>query len=177
MEIKLEKINHSTDIPLEIKDLYHAAFPEEERREWSDIIRRIETGDPIFDFYVLQHNSETIGFITLWNLPGALYCEHFATLHRCRNKGFGAAVIQEVINMTGNRPLVLEVELPGASEFADSRISFYERCGLTPLEDFPYWQPPYRQGLPEVPMMLVSSKPLHDPTAFAMILHTIVYNQ
>lgn len=177
MEIILQKINNTADIPLEIKDLYHGAFPEEERREWSDIIRRIETGDPIFNFYVLQHNSETIGFITLWNLPGALYCEHFAVSHSCRNKGYGAEVVKKVIAMAGSRPLVLEVELPGSSDFADSRISFYKRCGMEPLEDFPYWQPPYRQGLPEVAMMLMSSSPLPDPTAFAMILHTIVYNQ
>ena len=158
MEINLEKITHPTDIPLEIKDLYHSAFPEEERREWTDILRRIETGDPIFNFYVLQHNSETIGFITLWNLPGA-------------------EAIKAALAMAATRPLVLEVELPGASEFADSRISFYKRCGMTPLEDFPYWQPPYRAGLPEVAMMLMSSSPLPEPTAFAMILHTIVYNQ
>lgn len=177
MEINLEKITKPTDIPLEIKDLYHSAFPEEERREWTDILRRIETGDPIFNFYVLQHKSETIGFITLWNLPGALYCEHFAISHRYRNQGFGAETMKAALAMASTRPLVLEVELPGASEFADSRISFYKRCGLTPLEDFPYWQPPYRAGLPEVAMMLMSSSPLPDPTAFAMILHTIVYNQ
>ena len=75
------------------------------------------------------------------------------------------------------KPLVLEVELPETSTEAERRVRFYERCGLTAHEDFPYWQPPYRQDLPEVPMMLMSSGEIPDRTAFVLILHTVVYNQ
>ena len=175
--MELIKTTNSADIPLEIKDLYLTSFPEEERREWNDIKRRIDCGDPIFIFYVLQHNSQPIGFITLWRLPGALYCEHFAILYKMRGNGFGRDVVKEAIAMAGDAPFILEVELPETSFEALRRIDFYKRCGMEALEEFPYWQPPYRRDLPEVAMMLMSSKPLPDPTAVAMILHTIVYNQ
>lgn len=171
------KITNSADIPLEIKDLYQASFPEAERRDWADIERRIESGDPIFNFYVLQHNSQPIGFITLWRLPGALYCEHFAILYKMRGNGFGREVVKTALTMAGDAPFILEVELPETSFEALRRIDFYKRCGMEALEEFPYWQPPYRRDLPEVPMMLMSSKTLPDPTSVAMILHTIVYNQ
>lgn len=177
MEIEFEKTTSPSDIPLEIKDLYHSSFPEEERREWSELCLRVNAEDPVFNFYVLKHNSLPAGFITLWNLPGALYCEHFAVLGNMRGNGLGTEVVKQLLDLAGDRPLVLEVELPEESEIAESRVRFYERCGLTALDEFPYWQPPYRPGQPEVPMMLMASRPLADPTAFVMILHTIVYNQ
>lgn len=177
MGIQFVKITSSADITLEIKELYHSAFPEKERRDWADICRRIDTGDPIFDFYVLQHNSEDCGFVTLWRLPGALYCEHFAILYRFRKQGLGSATVKEMISMAAGNPFVIEVELPEVSFEALNRIYFYKECGMIALEEFPYWQPPYRRDLPEVAMMLMSSKPLADPKSFAIMLHTIVYNQ
>lgn len=177
MQIIFNPIHNACDIPMNITDLYLTSFCEPERRDWDDIVRRIDSGDPIFRLYVLQHNSENIGFITLWRLPGTLYCEHFAIFRYLRDKGYGTAVIEEAIAMAGHNPLALEVELPETSDEAAHRIRFYEKCGMTAMQDFPYWQPPYRKDLPEVPMMLMVSKPLADPTAFVMMLHTVVYNQ
>ena len=177
MDVQFIRTTCPADIPLEIKELYHLAFPEEERRDWADICRRIDDGDPIFDFYVLQHNSENCGFVTLWRLPGALYCEHFAILPRYRKMGLGSATVNEMITMSTGKPFVIEVELPEVSIEASHRIEFYKDCGMIPLEDFPYWQPPYRRDLPEVAMMLMSSKPLATPESFVIMLHTIVYNQ
>lgn len=183
MEIKLKKITSSDNIPLGIKDLYLSSFPDEERRDWRDIALRIDRNDPIFSFYVLQHNDENVGFITLWRLPRALYCEHFAILPSFRSGGLGAVTVKQAIELAENlipgRPLpfILEVELPESSVDAKRRIEFYKRCGMTALDTFPYWQPPYRADLPDVPMMLMASKDLDDPTATAMMLHTIVYNQ
>lgn len=183
MEISFQKIQRAQLIPLSIKELYHGAFPEEERRPWDDIARRIDNSDPFFAFYVLQHNDENIGFITLWRLPQALYCEHFAILPDRRGKGFGSAAIKEAITMGAAitpgtpLPLVLEVELPEKSAEAARRVEFYRHCGMLALEEFPYWQPPYRPDLPEIAMMLMASSPLPDPTLFVMMLHTLVYNQ
>ena len=181
MAIEFEKIEDSKNIPLIIKDLYLSSFPVEERRPWEDIVARIDRGDRIFNFYVLKHKNETVGFATLWNLPMALYCEHFAILPSLRGAGLGAEAVKEMIGFASRtdpaKPLVLEVELPETSTEAERRGRFYERCGLTAHEDFPYWQPPYRQDLPEVPMMLMSSGEIPDRTAFVLILHTVVYNQ
>lgn len=183
MAIEFEKIANSKNIPLIIKDLYTSSFPAEERRPWDDIVSRIDNGDNVFNFYVLKHKNSIAGFATLWRLPGALYCEHFAILPSLRGSGLGAMAVKEMIarvgeDAKGNKiPLVLEVELPEASLEASRRISFYERCGLRSHDDFPYWQPPYQRELPEVPMMLMSAGEIPDRTSFVMILHTIVYNQ
>lgn len=183
MALEFVKILDSKEIPLSIKDLYFAAFPEEERRPWEDIAGRIDSGDSIFNFYVLKHNGEKVGFVTLWHLPGALYCEHFAVSPERRGGGIGAETVAAMKGLArkdsaGNpMPLVLEVELPEVSDEAARRVGFYERCGMMSHNDFPYWQPPYRRDLPEVPTMLMSSGEIPDRTALAMILHTVVYNQ
>ncbi len=182
--INFLKIANSKDIPLEIKGLYFESFPEEERRPWTDIERRVDSGDPFFNFYVLQHKGANIGFLTIWNLPGNIYVEHFAIFDNCRGGGFGAEVVRRLAVEGESRPeglpakpVLLEVELPESSELAARRVGFYERNGLRSLDDVPYFQPPYADGLPDVPMMLMASERPADPVATAMILHTLVYNQ
>lgn len=182
--IDLIKINSSKDIPLGVKELYFGSFPEEERRPWADIERRTDFADPYFGLYVLQHKSENVGFVTLWNLPDNIYVEHFAISAECRGGGFGADVVRRLTDAEGLRsvglpakPLLLEVELPEASDEARRRVGFYERNGLTALEDVPYFQPPYTDGLPDVPMMLMVSERPADPVVAARVLHAIVYNQ
>ncbi len=182
--INFLKIESSKDIPLGIKELYFSSFPEEERRPWADIERKIDSADPIFYFYVLQHNAANVGFLTIWDLPWNVYAEHFAVCDSFRGNGFGAEVVKRLASSDGARsiglpskPLLLEVELPETSELAARRIRFYERNGLVTLDDVPYFQPPYADGLPDVPMMLMASERPADPVGTAMILHTIVYNQ
>lgn len=181
--IEFSKVTDIKDIPLSIKELYHGAFPEAERRPWYDIEYRITEADPMYSFYVLKHMDKVIGFITLWRLPCALYCEHFAILPQFRGVRYGSDVVRECIRRADTMqegvklPFVVEVELPETSSDAFRRLQFYERCGMKALDDFPYWQPPYRRDLESVPMMLMSSRPLPDPMAFVITLHAIVYNQ
>lgn len=182
--IDLIKIDSAKNIPLSVKELYFGSFPEEERRPWADIERRVDEADPFFNLYVLQHKNENIGFVTLWNLPGNIYVEHFAIGAEHRGGGFGADVVKRLIDSEGlksiglpAKPLLLEVELPETSEEASRRVGFYTRNGMTALEDVPYFQPPYTDGLPDVPMMLMVSERPDDPVSMARVLHTIVYNQ
>ena len=182
--IDLIKITASKDIPLLVRELYFGSFPEAERRPWADIERRIDSGDPYFNFYVLQHKGGNVGFITLWNLPANIYVEHFAVCADRRGAGIGADVIGRLTAADGleslclpDKPLLLEVELPEESDEAARRVAFYTRNGLTALDDVPYFQPPYTDGLPDVPMMLMASERPADPVIAARVLHAIVYNQ
>ena len=74
-------------------------------------------------------------------------------------------------------PLVVEVELPEANQDASRRIKFYKRHGFKPMTDFVYYQPPYAKGLPDVRLMLMTTKELTDPQVFVITLHNLVYNQ
>lgn len=184
-KIDFKRLGSGDMIPAELEELYMGAFPEEERRPIEQIRQRVAMADPFFYFFVLSHEGNTVGFATVWRLPGATYVEHFATFPSMRGKGYGAETVKELLDddmrrslgLDPDTPLVLEVELPGDTPEAERRIKFYERCGMTAMEDFPYFQPPYREGGQQLPMMLMSSKPLPEPTSFVILLHTIVYNQ
>lgn len=176
MKTEFVKAVSVDDIPLELKELYIQAFPEEERRDWNDIARMVNDKDSVYNFYVIKHNGEIAGLITLWRLPETLYCEHLAIYPCCRNKGVGQEAVGLCIDRAGELPFLLEVELPDISPEARRRVGFYKRCGMKAMTGFPYRQPPYREGLPEVDLMLMVSRPLPHPDSVVRDLHRIVYN-
>lgn len=161
-----------------IKALYMSSFPEEERRPWESVLDMIANSSPFFFLKaIIGEKDDFLGFYSSWNLPGVLYIEHFAIDPEYRSTGIGSAIITDVVAVAEPRSVVVEVELPGSSPEADRRISFYERNGFTAIGDLQYFQPPYRQGLDMVEMMLMTSQPLPDVKAFVIMLHTLVYNQ
>lgn len=161
-----------------IKALYISSFPEEERRPWQSILEMISNASPFFFLKaIIGENEEFLGFYSSWNLPGVLYIEHFAVEPEYRSTGIGSSVITDIVAGAGLRSVVVEVELPGSTPEADRRIGFYERNGFSAIGDLQYFQPPYRQGLDMVEMMLMTSRPLPDVKAFVIMLHTLVYNQ
>lgn len=176
-EISLQRLGSEDIIPEAVKATYIGSFPEDERRDWTDIAARVGAGDMIFSMYIIKRDGENVGFVTTWRLPDALYVEHLAIFPDKRSGGIGSAVLAEIAALAGDRPVVLEVELPETSDEARRRISFYQRNGFTAMEEYPYFQPPYRPGGQTVPLMLMVTAPLPDPDRFVIMLHTLVYNQ
>ncbi|MBD5345286.1 MAG: GNAT family N-acetyltransferase [Bacteroides sp.] len=164
----------SATVPSGIEELYTDAFPPEERRPWSDILRLADT-DPRFNLYIIYIDLIPVGLITVWNLGQARYVEHFAIHPSHRGAGTGLEVIRAVINMPG-APLVLEVEPAQTGELARRRIAFYTRAGLTAHHSFAYIQPSYGPGLPEVPLTLMTSAPL-PLDSVTTLLHSEIYGK
>lgn len=177
--IQLAHVASSSDPRLaSVHYLYTTSFPEKERRPWEGIMRLIDSHMPFFRLFVAENaDGQFLGFVSVWQLPGYLYIEHFAVAADKRSSGIGAEMLTALRELYPTSPLVAEVELPGSSSEADRRISFYERNGFTSLADFEYYQPPYAAGLPDVQLMLMSTAPISDPIAFTIMLHTLVYNQ
>lgn len=160
----------------ELKKIYMKAFPPEERRDWDDIMSRSHSiGSPMSMTMVMMGNSPA-GFITSWNLGNFVYIEHFVIDPMLRNRGIGIKALREFCT-AANMPVVLEVERASAGETARRRIRFYERLNFHPYRDFNYIQPPYAPGLPEVPLMLMSTSKSLNPEEISLKLHKIVYEQ
>lgn len=158
-----------------VKGLYEGSFPIEERRPWEDLETRALDGDPFFSLRVVEDAGRVVGFITTWRLPMALYVEHFAVDASMRGRGLGGEIIDKLVAST-DQPVLLEVELP-ENEMARRRIEFYRRHGFDTIDGVDYIQPPYTRNLPEVPMLLMSTRPIDDIETAIRILHQIVYNQ
>ncbi|MDE6320846.1 MAG: GNAT family N-acetyltransferase [Muribaculaceae bacterium] len=158
-----------------IKGLYEGSFPVEERRPWDDFAARALDGNPYFNVSVAQKDGRIVGFISTWRLPTALYVEHFAVDSAMRGQGIGGEMIDRLVAST-TLPLILEVEHPD-NEMARRRIDFYRRHGFSVVEEVDYVPPPYGRNLPEVPMLLMSTRALEDVDTDIRLLHQIVYNQ
>ncbi|MDE7387304.1 MAG: GNAT family N-acetyltransferase [Muribaculaceae bacterium] len=178
--ITLRHITSATD-PMTgyINSLYHASFPEAERRPWAALMQLIGPDPmPFFNLYAaVTSDNKFAGFVSTWRLPDSLYIEHLAVEPTMRSNGVGGAILDTVRNMASDKPVVVEVELPESNDDAPRRIAFYERHGFKAMADFDYFQPPYAPGLPDVQLMLMTTRQLPDPVRFVIMLHTIVYNQ
>lgn len=141
--------------PASLQEIYEAAFPPEERRPWTQLSSSRAQEQ---DLQLLYINKECVGLAVTWRLAEALYCEYLLIDDRYRGQGLGAEVIKHLRQLTqGLRPLVLECEPRGYSPEAERRLGFYARLGLEP-QPYDYMQPPYGEGLPWVPLHLLSDQ-------------------
>lgn len=148
--IKLFPVTHTNELNAEVREIYESAFPEDERREWAQLLTLIT--NPAFRFNLIFSEQILIGLISLWNFEEFVFIEHFAIRDSERGKGYGTEVIQNIISMA--IPVVLEVEEP-LSEMAIKRIRFYERLHFT-VSQGEYFQPPYSKDKQMVKMLLMS---------------------
>lgn len=133
--------------------IYCDSFPMEERRRQRAQIA-IER-NPQYQIEPLMKGDEAIGMICYWDFKAFCFIEHFAIAEAYRGSGRGKAFLADF--MKGRKkPIVLEVEPPGADEAQDSerhkRIRFYEAVGFY-LTDFAYLQPPYEKDHVPIPLV------------------------
>lgn len=150
-----EPICNRKSIPADLQRLYENSFPVEERRPWNDICNRIEDGTGNYNIRAIIYCGKFAGFISWWNLPQAVYIEHFAVCPTMRGRGIGLRAMTAFVEEQ-QCPVILEVEPAGSNAMADRRIGFYNRCGFISHPEFDYMQPPYSQSLPSVPLMLMT---------------------
>lgn len=159
----------------DVKRLYFASFPEEERRPWMSLEKLVEGSGADFSMIAYFTASGVFaGFVTVWQLGAFRYIEHLATCAEMRGHGLGASVLRRLSSGSGY-PLLLEVEPPEFGEMARRRIGFYERCGFTLHSAIDYVQPSYSPGLPALKLMLMSTGPIENPQAVIAELHSKVY--
>ena len=103
------------------------------------------------------------------------YIEHFAVSHDRRGNGTGQNALRALMEMMP-ASYVLEVEPKETGDIARRRIGFYSKLGFTPREEFDYLQPPYDDGLPEVPLTLMTTGDI-EPENAAKQLWDVVYHK
>jgi ribosomal protein S18 acetylase RimI-like enzyme len=155
---------HST-----IHELYHSAFPANERRPWAEM-ELLEMNEKRFTIKSISRDGTFCGFITSWNFDDFVYVEHFAVADIVRGKGVGSEIIDDFCN-AAQRPVVLEVETPKTTQ-AIRRIAFYERHGFKVVSQT-YMQPPYDKKSFYLPMLLMCNDSTFGEKHFSRIKNTI----
>ena len=165
----IEAFNPTEENISRFREIYFMSFPEEERRPWEQMNGFLNGGNGQFKAFAIMDGATLIGFITVWTL------EHFAVRHDRRGNGTGQNALRALMEMMP-ASYVLEVEPKETGDIARRRIGFYSKLGFTPREEFDYLQPPYADGLPEVPLTLMTTGDI-EPGNAAKQLWDVVYHK
>ena len=126
------------------------SFPICERRSFTEAKEVLKEKE--YTLFHIEDKDKRIGFISVWNLDGFWFIEHFAIYPEFRNCGFGSRVLDFAKDEF--KTLVLEAE-PNVTEIAKRRLDFYKRNGFC-QNPFKYMQPAYREGEDDVELVLLS---------------------
>lgn len=151
---------------LEFRQLYLASFPDSERRELNEL-QQLMMSQPRFHVEAAIGDDGFEGFVSWWDFDTFIYIEHLAVLPQLRGGGIGGAMVDYLAAHGTN--LLLEVDLP-TTDIARRRIAFYQRHGLHLWSDVDYVQPPYAEGLPAVPMALMTSEQMSRSALEAAVI-------
>lgn len=149
----------------QIRRIYEEAFPEIERRTFSNLCAAFELF-PYVHLHLIEEADETIGFIIYWEFTEFIYVEYFAISEEFRGGGIGRKAFSEFTERQ-TKPIVLEIEPPD-NDLARRRVGFYQRIGFT-LRDVEYIQPPYHPNLPDLPLLLMTYGEIGLPKTFSNI--------
>lgn len=159
-----------------IESLLVQAFPESERRDLEAQAHNVDSVNVPMTCYAAycMDSDDFAGFVTVWMVDGYRYVEHLATSESVRNGGVGGAIIDAVVAMSPELPVVLEVEPEALDEMARRRIGFYERHGFSLWRSRDYMQPPYRLGGESVRLMIMATGGLDAERDFDRVVSGIV---
>lgn len=162
--IELNAVSDQKDLDDELKQIYLDSFPDNERREWSEMKQLLIHS--LFNVFRITRNKVLIGIITCWKWPDLLFIEHFALKELERSQGAGTRVLKQIIEQNPST-IIVEVEEPDTVQ-AKRRIAFYQRIGfiLCPQK---YYQPPYTPGNEMIKMWFMSYPELLNDNKFTII--------
>lgn len=148
------------------------SFPCIEYRVYNEQYRLMSLSN--YKIYVIKHDSDIIGFISIWLLSKYVFVEHFAINELYRGKGIGENLLRYIKDKYSY--IILEVELPHDIN-SKRRINFYNKHGFK-YNDYEYSQPPLRVDYPYLDLAIMSYPASLSNNEFKSIvdeLYKIVY--
>lgn len=137
LQIRLTEACNKTQIKM-IKELYQSAFPLNERKPFSLILKKCKTGQ----MKILAIETEAgdfAGEAILILYQNIVLLDYFAIVPEYRNQGAGSQALQLLRQRYNGKKLILEIENTQISapdqQTRIKRKQFYLRNGMTPLKD------------------------------------------
>ena len=139
------------------REIFDAAFPEEERRTDADWPAAL--ADPLCNARLYRADGNARAILVFWDFGRCRYVEYFALAPEARGGGLGSRLLREFLAESAV-PVVLEIE-PPEDETTTRRLRFYERLGFA-RDAREHFHPPYRAGFGRQRLVVLNSggKPL-----------------
>lgn len=119
------------------KKLYNSAFPKNERRSFSELVKKRLGGTEVFCFY----DEETfVGMACLLNSPTISHIIYLAVEESLRGRGYGSKALELIHRSKSGRKIMVDIEVENENaENAEQRImrkKFYLKAGYeeTPVK-------------------------------------------
>ena len=116
----------------QLRQLYEAAFPEDEQIPWADLMRLI--GEMSLDFTAYFDGNELIGFTIVYPRKSFSWFWYFAVREELRGRGYGQQILTQLIEKYKGQTCVLDMESPTQVceniEQRRRRHAFYLRNGF-----------------------------------------------
>lgn len=115
--------------------LYRAAFPRQERKPFSVIVKMARTGR--VDLWTIREAGRFAGFAATVNGSELVLLDYFAVRKAMRGRGLGSAVLKKLMAQYRDRGFFVEIE--STFEEAENRTQrwkrkeFYVNCGMEPM--------------------------------------------
>lgn len=120
---------------LQLYRLYMSAFPREERKPISMLLRMYKKGTT--DIWCLEREGEFVGLGITINGPDLILLDYFAIAKNRRQQGVGSAALPVLMEHYGDKGFFLEIESTLEEALnKDQRLrrkAFYLSCGLREL--------------------------------------------
>ncbi|MFB7814908.1 GNAT family N-acetyltransferase [Paenibacillus chitinolyticus] len=160
----------------EVFELMEASFPDTEIRTCEG--QRALLAHPAYRLNMSRNESgEILAFMGVWEFEAFRFVEHIAVNPEQRGGGIGKKLMAAYTSGSST-PVILEVE-PANDTDSKRRIEFYERLGFH-LNAFDYFQPPLREGQPELALQIMSyPEPMSEEEfqPYKKVLMAEVYKQ
>ena len=133
MNLRKNKIHLLSFQNRRIKDLYVSAFPKIERLPYSMLMRYSLKKE--IDMWGYYDGGKFIGFAYMMILGDYAYLLYFATKKELRSRGYGTAIVKDLMKTYSDKNMVLDIEpvVPEAPN-AEQRIrrrDFYLKLGFS----------------------------------------------
>lgn len=119
------------------KKLYNSAFPKNERRSFSELVKNRLGGTEVFCFY----DEETfVGMACLLNSPTISHIIYLAVEESLRGRGYGSKALELIHRSKSGRKIMVDIEVENENAAnAEQRImrkKFYLKAGYeeTPVK-------------------------------------------
>ena len=129
------------EIYAEIKTLYDAAFPKNERKE---IKYLLEKGQDVGEVYAFFDGEKFVGFTCLLNYHSICHVIYFAVAENLRDEGYGTKIIKAVCEAKKRKRVLVDIEMeeddaPNEAQRV-KRKEFYLRNGFKDTEITYRWE-------------------------------------
>jgi len=135
MSIRFKNVKKTGSTYKDVKRLYHAAFPADERVPFWFLMAKSRKDNA--EFYSIYDKEKWVGFVYLIGYQDIIYVFYLAVSEKERGSGYGSKILKKITAKYQDKRIILLIEpVDKKAENYEERVNrkkFYEKNGFRDL--------------------------------------------